>query len=354
MSRKTDRTRTGDRVRAGAITLTTAAAILCGGAGLAFAEGTSQDTTTQDTTTQDAATQSSTAGDSTAAESTAGDSTAADSTAAADETATDTESDGSGGSGAAVDDGGSSIRLKAESASPGKVFFYGDHKATYSFTIAGDRARNLKVQAVNRKNYEVVKVWRRDDVEPGTHKVRWSGSTGKGKPAPKGAYFFRIRTMQGKDVDRSRTKGEDRSFKLYPDKFPIRARHTYGDGFGAARSGHTHQGQDVFARCGKPLVAARGGRIQYSGNQAGGAGYYLVVDGKGTRHDYVYMHVQRGGRAHQGERVRTGEQIARVGDTGNASGCHLHFELWSKPGWYEGGHAMRSVTKFLKKWDRWS
>jgi predicted DNA-binding protein with PD1-like motif len=33
---------------------------------------------------------------------------------------------------------------------------------------------------------------------------------------------------------------------------------------------------------------------------------------------------------------------------------HLHFELWSKPGWYEGGHAMRTVTRHLKKWDRWS
>ncbi len=35
--------------------------------------------------------------------------------------------------------------------------------------------------------------------------------------------------------------------------------------FGAARSGHTHQGQDVMADCGMPLVAARGGTVQYSG-----------------------------------------------------------------------------------------
>ena len=31
--------------------------------------------------------------------------------------------------------------------------------------------------------------------------------------------------------------------------------------FGAARRGHVHQGQDVFARCGTPLVAARGGKV---------------------------------------------------------------------------------------------
>jgi murein DD-endopeptidase MepM/ murein hydrolase activator NlpD len=250
--------------------------------------------------------------------------------------------------------GGDSLSLMAESAAPGKVFFHGEKRAAYRFTIDGDRPRNLKIQAVNRRNWRVVKVWRRDDVEPGTHKVSWSGNNRHGKAAKKGTYLFRIRTKHGADIDRSRAKGDDRSFKLYPEKFPVRARHTYGDGYGAARSGHTHQGQDIFADCGKPLVATRGGRVQFRGNQAGGAGYYLVVDGKSTRHDYVYMHIQRRGRAKQGERVHTGEKIARVGSTGSATGCHLHFELWSKPGWYEGGHPMRSVTEHLKKWDRWS
>jgi Peptidase family M23 len=262
--------------------------------------------------------------------------------------------EGGGGTSVTGESGGGSLRLKSEAAAPGKVFFNGEHKATYRYSISGDRPRNLKIQAVNRRNWRVVKVWRRNDVEPGSYKISWAGNNRHGKAAKKGAYLFRIRTKQGADVDRSRTKGDDRSVKFYPEKFPVRARHTYGDGFGAARSGHTHQGQDIFADCGSPLVAARGGRVQYSGNQSGGAGYYLVVDGKSTGHDYVYMHLQKRGRAKEGERVRTGEKIGRVGDTGNASGCHLHFELWSKPGWYEGGHAMRSVTKHMKKWDRWS
>jgi murein DD-endopeptidase MepM/ murein hydrolase activator NlpD len=79
-----------------------------------------------------------------------------------------------------------------------------------------------------------------------------------------------------------------------------------------------------------------------------------VVDGKGTGHDYVYMHLKRRGRPKRGQRVRTGERIGMVGQTGNSSGCHLHFEMWSKPGWYEGGDPMRSVTRRLKGWDRWS
>jgi murein DD-endopeptidase MepM/ murein hydrolase activator NlpD len=257
----------------------------------------------------------------------------------------------SGGGGKS--DGGS-VRLKAESAGPSKVFFYGKNRATYRYTISGDRPRNLKIQLVNRQNWRVIKVWRKDDLEPGSHKVTWSGNNRHGKAAKKGTYLFRIRTKRGADVDRSRTKGDDRSVSFFPDKFPLRGKHSYGDGYGAPRAGHVHQGQDILADCGKRIVAARGGRVQYSGYQAGGAGYYIVIDGKSTGHDYVYMHLQRGQRAKQGQRVRTGEQIGKVGDTGDASGCHLHFELWSKPGWYSGGHAMRTVTKYLQKWDHWS
>jgi murein DD-endopeptidase MepM/ murein hydrolase activator NlpD len=265
---------------------------------------------------------------------------------------TTTASGGTGGSGSGGG-GRGSIRLMAESAGPSKAFIYGDRRVRYGFTIDGDRSKNLKIQAVRRDDWKVVRVWRRDNLEPGTYQVRWNGVTRDDKAAAKGAYLFRVRTMQGADVDRSRAKGDDRSVKLYPAKFPVRARHTYGDGYGAPRAGHVHQGQDLLARCGKRVVAARGGRVQYSGYQAGGAGYYVVIDGRADSHDYVYMHLKKRG-PHKGSRVHTGETIGRVGQTGDASGCHLHFEMWSRPGWYEGGHAMRTVTKKLKKWGHWS
>lgn len=44
-------------------------------------------------------------------------------------------------------------------------------------------------------------------------------------------------------------------------------------------------------------------------------------------------------------------RIGAVGRTGNATACLLHFELWSAPGWYEGGSAFDPVPQ-LKAWDR--
>jgi len=258
-----------------------------------------------------------------------------------------------GGSAGSASSG--SVTLKSEAASPSKVYAYGARRAAYRYTIGGRTSRNLRIEAVNRKTWRIVRAWNRDGVEPGTrHTIHWSGKNKAGHAVRKGAYLFRVRTRGGTLADRSRTKTDDRSFRVYPEKFPLRARHTYGDGYGAPRSGHVHQGQDVMSQCHSKLVAARGGRVQYRAYQASGAGYYLVIDGKGTGQDFAYMHMQRRGRPKKGARVHTGEQIGWVGHTGDATACHLHFEMWSRPGWYEGGHAMRSVGRHLRAWDRWS
>ncbi len=128
--------------------------------------------------------------------------------------------------------------------------------------------------------------------------------------------------------------------------FPVRAHHTYGDGLGAGRG---HQGQDILASCGKKIVAARSGRVRYVDYQASGAGNYVVV--KGKNYDYVYMHMLKKLSVKKGERLSAGEQIGRVGSTGDSSACHLHFEMWRKPGWYRGGK-LADPKPFLKRWDR--
>jgi murein DD-endopeptidase MepM/ murein hydrolase activator NlpD len=65
------------------------------------------------------------------------------------------------------------------------------------------------------------------------------------------------------------------------------------------------------------------------------------------------MHLRGASPLSEGEKVRTGQRIGQVGESGNASGCHLHFELWSAPGWYTGGEVVDPVPR-MRAWDRWS
>jgi murein DD-endopeptidase MepM/ murein hydrolase activator NlpD len=118
--------------------------------------------------------------------------------------------------------------------------------------------------------------------------------------------------------------------------FPVAGAHTLGDGFGAARSGHTHQGQDIMAACGTPLVAVSRAKVKFVSFQ-GAAGNYVVIRNKKLHQDYMYAHLATRASVTKGTVVQPGQQIGIVGDTGDATACHLHFELWLGK-WYRGGH----------------
>jgi murein DD-endopeptidase MepM/ murein hydrolase activator NlpD len=189
------------------------------------------------------------------------------------------------------------------------------------------------------------------NAQPNTEDTaHWNGRTLSGKQAGGGAYRFEIGPASGAGTAKTTP---DAAFSYHGFEFPVRGPHTYGDGVGAPRAGHVHEGQDVLAACGTRLVAARGGRVQWNSYQSA-AGNYLVIDGKGTGHDYVYMHMKKRSPLRKGKVVRTGQRIGVVGETGDATGCHLHIEEWSAPGWYQGGHYLRAITAHLKAWDRWS
>jgi murein DD-endopeptidase MepM/ murein hydrolase activator NlpD len=130
--------------------------------------------------------------------------------------------------------------------------------------------------------------------------------------------------------------------------FPVQGPHTYGDGFGAPRSGHTHQGQDVLAACGTPLVSVMTGTVQYAGYQSA-AGNYIVIDNDGTADDFVYMHLATPAYVKTDGVVAAGQQIGVVGETGDATGCHLHFEYWQGD-WFGGGQPIDPLP-YLKAWD---
>jgi len=129
---------------------------------------------------------------------------------------------------------------------------------------------------------------------------------------------------------------------------------TYGaDGsrFGAARKGHSHQGQDLAAAQGTPILAPRSGVIKAKAYQASGAGNYVVLDGADEDRDYVFMHMRTGSVAvTKGQTVRLGQKLGEVGNTGRSFGAHLHFEIWVGAGWYTGGSPVDPLP-FLQIWE---
>jgi murein DD-endopeptidase MepM/ murein hydrolase activator NlpD len=131
--------------------------------------------------------------------------------------------------------------------------------------------------------------------------------------------------------------------------FPISGPHTYGDGFGVARAGHTHMGQDVMAACGTPLVAASRSTVVFRGFQRA-AGNYVVLKDKLSKQSYMYAHMLAPPIVLKNQKVVPGQQVGNVGRTGDATACHLHFELWTRKGWYRGGHAINPLTT-LQIWD---
>jgi murein DD-endopeptidase MepM/ murein hydrolase activator NlpD len=140
-------------------------------------------------------------------------------------------------------------------------------------------------------------------------------------------------------------------------RYPLTGPHNYGNldvtGFGVKRAdGSVHLGQDVIADCGTKIVAAHDAVVESAGYSAG-YGNYVVLDGKGTRFDFVYGHMKGRSRVRDGKRVKAGQRLGSVGRTGTDSGvCHLHFELW-KGRWFAGG-SRTDPLPHLRAWDRHS
>jgi len=103
--------------------------------------------------------------------------------------------------------------------------------------------------------------------------------------------------------------------------WPLRGRLTsyYGP-----RWGRFHHGIDIAASPGAPVMAARSGTVRSVG-WMGGYGLTVIVDHDGG-HSTLYGHLSRTA-VRAGEAVRAGQVIGYVGNTGNSTGPHLHFEV---------------------------
>ena len=239
----------------------------------------------------------------------------------------------------------------------GKRVFY-DATRPARIDLMAREAMNVTVTLVRVADGAAVMGWPLALAPGVVSSVLWDGRAA-GVPQPAGRYEFRVTGGAPSAGAVAAAAAPDTLaaavFDLVDHKFPVRGNHNYGEGqaaFGAGRNGHTHEGQDVFASCGTPLVAARGGVVKLNRTHSAG-GNYIVIDGEGTDVDYAYMHMREPSPLAKGARVRTGQLIGHVGDTGDSNGCHLHFEMWSGPGWYTGGAPVDPLP-FLKAWDAYS
>ncbi len=165
----------------------------------------------------------------------------------------------------------------------------------------------------------------------------------------------RVPVPQAREMKRKAARGARRPRKERSGgghAFPVRGPYSFGSSgsrFGAPRGGRSHQGQDISAAQGTPIVAVHRGRVSTRAYQASGAGNYVVIRGKDGS-DSVYMHMRDPAIVGNGEKVSAGERIGYVGNTGASFGAHLHFELWT-PHWFAGGHPYDPLPK-LQDWAR--
>lgn len=90
------------------------------------------------------------------------------------------------------------------------------------------------------------------------------------------------------------------------------------------RRTHRHEGVDIGAAAGTPILAANAGLVVYSDNGMSGYGNAVaIVHGDGSLTLYAHCVATF---VVPGQRVERGQIIAAVGDTGLAHGAHLHFE----------------------------
>lgn len=136
--------------------------------------------------------------------------------------------------------------------------------------------------------------------------------------------------------------------------FPVRGgSHSYGtpeDRFGAPRGNHTHQGQDILAAEGLDDVAPLAGTIIATGNQPGAAGWW-VAEHTQVGFDLFFAHCQAESIVvKEGQAVSPGTLLCKLGSTGDATGPHLHFEMWVG-GWQaKGGHPIDPLP-YLEAWE---
>jgi murein DD-endopeptidase MepM/ murein hydrolase activator NlpD len=129
--------------------------------------------------------------------------------------------------------------------------------------------------------------------------------------------------------------------------FPVHGEHRFSDDWGAPRQ-HTgsHEGNDVFAKWGAPVVAVADGRLYRVGTRKVPGNRLWLRSKSGDT--FFYAHLSAFAHdARNGARVKAGQVVGFVGSTGDAEQTppHLHFEIHPR-----GGHPVDPYA-FLRAWE---
>lgn len=119
--------------------------------------------------------------------------------------------------------------------------------------------------------------------------------------------------------------------------------YTLSSGYGP-RWGSFHAGLDFAAPLGTPIYAVADGVVVQGAERPAGSvsgfGSWIWLDcQKSVGKDFIYGHVKHSGiLVKAGDRVKAGQQIGVVGNEGQSTGPHCHFEVWGSPGRMGGRH----------------
>jgi len=212
------------------------------------------------------------------------------------------------------------------------------------FRFNASRATPLSVRIVNLAKGRTVRRFQTLPKRPGRWiREGWNGLDGKGRLVAAGKYRVLVGPAGGplRKLSRLRLHGH-----LFPVDGPHGTRGFIGE-FGAPRSGgRIHEGFDVTAACGTPLVALRSGTVIKVASDPELKGNYVVLKGRSERRTYLYAHLKSPAPVRKGQEVKAGRRIGTVGQTGNAitTPCHLHIEVRTRG-------RLLDPSPLLQSWD---
>jgi len=210
---------------------------------------------------------------------------------------------------------------------PKQAIPYSINPIRFHLRFNGSRNRHLAIRVEKVGGKQAVRRILTGSLEPSRwHHVFWDGRTQGGRLAAAGRY----EVVAGPIGGPLRRVGR---IRLHSHEFPLDGPHGtrgYIGEFGAPRvDGRTHEGFDITANCGTPIVAVRAGTIIKRAYDPELYGNFVVLKGAGERRTYKYAHMLRPPPVHKGQKVRAGRRLGSVGQTGNAAStpCHLHIEI---------------------------